>query len=63
MSTEHVGKQGFTTGAEAEEELSKLRYPEWHGIFSIWHKDQALFCIMPKVALDAMCGFREENQT
>ena len=61
MNTEHVGKQGYTTFAEAEAHLNKLRYPEWHGIFSIWHKDQALFCIMPKVALDAMCGFREET--
>ena len=63
MNTEHVGKQGYTTSVEAEAELNKLRYPEWHGVFSIWHKDQALFCIMPKVALDAMRGFREENRT
>ena len=60
MNTEHVAKQGFTTFVEAEAELNKLRYPEWHGIFSIWHKDQTLFCIMPKVALDAMWGFGEE---
>lgn len=63
MTAQHVGTQGYATSAEAEEQLNKLRYPEWHGIFSIWHKDQALFCIMPKAALDAMRGVSEGNRT
>ena len=60
---EHVTNiKGFTSHDEADAYRKTFLHPELYGLFHIWRSDyEQMWCVMPKVALDAIMNFRESS--
>ena len=60
---EHVTNiNGFTSHDKADAYRKTFLHPELYGLFGIWRSnDEQMWCVMPKVALDAIMNFKEPS--
>ena len=59
---EVTNMKGFATHAEADAYRKTFLHPDQYGLFQIWRSnDDQRWCVLPKVALDAIINFKETS--